>query len=172
MATSNEKTDPAEIVLDPSPSSTMPVAGEVKPDQAAAMKPLDTPSPSALPSSVPPIDAPSAMIDNQPQALPPETVVEPSAAELELRNTEAEAHGEIKPDRTAPADPVNEPPPVVSPFDTADARVDDQPQVLPNTTLTEPPDSEPVRLDANTQNDPRAIIDFVIRKRSRQTDDQ
>jgi hypothetical protein len=110
------------------------------------------------------------MIDNQPQALPTATLVKPSATEIEFRNSEAEAPAEIKPEQTTPSDPVDAPSPEVPPIDAAAAVADEQPQALSNTALAEPPAGEPVFQD--TENDPRAIIDFVIRKRSRQTGNQ
>ncbi|MGD9097790.1 MAG: hypothetical protein PVF97_06865, partial [Desulfobacterales bacterium] len=78
--------------------------------------------------------------------------------------------GEIIQDQTTQSDLTDAPSTSASTLDAADALVDRQDQALPASVEAKPLAGETVLQD--TESDPSAIIDFVIRKRSRQQSDQ
>lgn len=102
--------------------------------------------------------------------------IELVAAELTFTvSTPVEAPGEIKPDQATQSDVVDAPSSSASEIDASTALVDEQPQELsvtplPVTTLAQPAADELQFQD--TESDLRAIIDFVIRKRSQEPGNQ
>ena len=147
IAASDEKAEAAEIVSDASPLSTAPVTSETDAPPVFSEKKGGTESVATEVTST----------------LPATT------------STPVEAPSEIKLDQAIKSDFVDAPSPSASDIDASTARVDEQPQglavtPLPATTLAKPTAGE--LQFQETESDPSAIIDFVIRKRSQQPGNQ